>query len=365
MRGHRAAERRHFDATRSMDLDHLRGQFVPWCRLRTPEDTLAFKLTGTTLLACGSQRVVLFDVEKGEHQDYFEVDATAGLLRYIDFSEQHIFIVCTHRFSAYDRATGSRVLVIPAGRQLWDFYAKPENQWKREKETQNHGELGFRRAEPLGGTHRDDYFHAGGLSLILNTAVILRLLTSLRKAHVSSCGKHLAIKATSNRVILIQDFRRLLPTLSASAPPALVPSPVKLRDISKQVDFYAEWPPSQPAPEGYLAYGRGKVAIIGTHGIYVLVLDSILDQLGDVKPLAKDVSLRTIQPASPQHQPSWPNLRLRKVGFANPQTLNKVTFLCLQLTETKLYFSLLHDEAPDGWGDNMWCYDFAPSPQSA
>ena len=163
MKGHRAAERRHFDATRGKDPDHLRGQFVPWCRLRTPEDTLAFKLTGTTLLACGSQRASLFDVEKGELQESFEVDATAGLLRYIDFSEQHIFIVCTREFSAYDRATGSRVLAIPAGRQPWDFYAKPENQWRRKKEPlDHHGELCFRRAEPSGRTYRDDYFHAGG-----------------------------------------------------------------------------------------------------------------------------------------------------------------------------------------------------------
>lgn len=339
IRGNRVAERVYLDPNRSRDPDHLRGQFVPWARLLVPEDGRAFKLTRGTLLVCSAQKAFLFDVGKGELQQTIEVVATTGRLRYVDISEQHVFIVCSLQLSVYDRATGSGVLAIPAGRQPWDFYANPENQWRRTEETLNHGELGFRRAEPSNRSHRDDYFHA---------------------AHVSSCGKNLAIKATSNRVILIQDFWRLLPTLSSSSPPASVPSSVMLRDISKQVDFYGQQPTSEP--EGYLAYDSGKVAIIGTQGIYVLVLDSILDQFGDIKPLPKDISLQTTQPASLRHEQSWPNLRLRQVGFENQELFSRVMFLCLQLTETKLYFSLLPTQEED-LDDNMWYCDFSSSPR--
>lgn len=163
----------------------------------------------------------------------------------------------------------------------------------------------------------------------------------------------------SNRVILIQDFRRLLPALSSSSSSTLIPSPIKIKDISKQVDFYPERP--SPETEGYLAYDRGKVAIIGTHGAYVLVLDSILDQLEEIKPLPKDISLRT-QYISSKHKPSWPNLRLLQVGFNDPKMFNDVMFSCLQLTETKLFFSLIPDHEGEGWDGNMWCYDFASSP---
>jgi len=166
----------------------------------------------------------------------------------------------------------------------------------------------------------------------------------------------------SNRVILIQDFWRLLPTQSSSSPPTLIPSPIKLRDVSKQVDLYPERPSLET--EGYLAYDRGKVAILGTYGAYVLVLDSILDQLEEIKPLPKDVSLRT-QHIPSKHKPTWPNLRLRQVEFDNPGMFNEVMFSCLQLTETKLFFSLVPEDEEDGWGGNMWCYDFASSPSLA
>ena len=111
--------------------------------------------------------------------------------------------------------------------------------------------------------------------------------------------------------------------------------------------------------EGYLAYDHGKVAVAGIHGIYVLVLDSILDQLGEIELPPKDVSLRSLGPITLEHMPSWRNLRLREVVFNYPD-VERV--LCLQLTETKLYISVLSGELVVDWGGNMWCIDFAPPP---
>lgn len=161
IKGLRISEKRFFDASRSRDPDHLRGQFVPWARLAVPEDCRAFKLTRRILLISGSQRALLFDVEKAELRQTIEVDGYTGVLRYVDISDQHLFIVCTHQLSIYDRGTGSRVLCIPAGRQSWDFYATPENQLRRTEATLNHGELGFRRFASSNWADREDYFHAG------------------------------------------------------------------------------------------------------------------------------------------------------------------------------------------------------------
>jgi hypothetical protein len=47
--------------------------------------------------------------------------------------------------------------------------------------------------------------------------------------------------------------------------------------------------------EGYLAYGDGKVAAVGLHGVFVLVLDSILNQLGEVDLPWKVISLEGLQ----------------------------------------------------------------------
>lgn len=163
--------------------------------------------------------------------------------------------------------------------------------------------------------------------------------------------------ALSNRVILIQDFWRLLPTFSPSSPPTLTPSPITLQQITKQVDFYVDRPLLRT--EGYLAYDRGKVAVLGTHGLYVLVLDSILDQFGDVDLPPKDVSLQSLQPASPEHTPSWPNLRLREVHFDDLAMSDINMVLCLQLTETRLYATVLFNEWLEARGGNMWYYDFA------
>jgi len=185
-----------------------------------------------------------------------------------------------------------------------------------------------------------------------------------RQVHVSSCGKHLVIMATSNRVILIQDFWRLFPTFSSSSPPTLTPSPITLQQISKQVDFYIDRP-LLDMMEGYLAYDRDKIAVVGIHGIFVLVLDSILDQLGEVNLPPKDVSLRNLLLTSLEYKPSWPNLRLRKVEFDDLDVFNADMFSCLQLTETKLYLSVLLDDFGEERGGNMWCYDFASSPSFA
>ena len=169
--------------------------------------------------------------------------------------------------------------------------------------------------------------------------------------------------ALSNRVILIQDFWRLLPTLSSSSPPTSTRSPITLQQISKQVDFYLERPLLET--EGYLAYGHGKIAVVGIHGIFVLVLDSILDQLGEVDLPPKDVSLQNLQPTSPGHKPSWLNLRLREVEFDGLDMFDTDMVSCLQLTETKLYLSVLSDDFIEERGGNMWCYDFASSPSFA
>lgn len=165
--------------------------------------------------------------------------------------------------------------------------------------------------------------------------------------------------ALSDRVILIQDFWRLLPTVSQSSPSVLTPSPITLQQIAKQVDFYIDQP--LLFAEGYLAYDRGKVAVLGSHGLYVLVLDSVLDQFGDLDLPPKDVSLKSLQPTSPEHKPSWPNLRLREVRFGDLGMPSIDSALCLQLTETRLYATVLFNEWLEAQGGNMWCYDFGSS----
>ncbi|KAF9777862.1 hypothetical protein BJ322DRAFT_513946 [Thelephora terrestris] len=322
----------YLDDSRMGDLEHLRGQFIPWARLLIPEDIddgHTFKLNRGTLLAFNAEKVFLYDIEKAELQQTVEV-TPVGNVRYVDVSEQHVFILSPMQLSVYDRVSGLHVLSIPSGRLPWDFYASPENQWRRTEETFNHGELGFRRAVPQTWAHREDYFDA---------------------VHVSSCGKHLAIMAMSNRVIIIQDFWRLVG-----------PSKIMLKQIAKQIDFYVQRPSLPTETETCLAYDCGKVAIFGALGIYVLVLDSILDQLGDIDLPSKDPSLRNLMRPS-EHEQSWPNLRLRKVIFYDLQVSRGDILSCLQLSKTKLYLSVISVDPLNERSDNMWCYDFASPPR--
>jgi len=155
-----AARQRHLVAGRSRDPGHLRGHFVPWARLLVPEDGRAFKLTRGTLLVSSIQKAFLFDVETAELQQTIEIHSI-GRLRYVDVSEQHIFVISTLQLNVYRRADGLRVLSIDAGRLPWAFYATPANQLRCAEETFNYGELGFRRATPPNWADREDYFHAG------------------------------------------------------------------------------------------------------------------------------------------------------------------------------------------------------------
>jgi len=155
----------------------------------------------------------------------------------------------------------------------------------------------------------------------------------------------------SNRVIFVHDFWRLL-----------TPSPVKLQHISKQVDLCIS--PWSEGAGSCLAYGRGKVAVAGPYGVFVFVLDSIFDRLGEFDLPPGDFSLQSLQPTSPEHKPSRPNLQLREVQFDDPKMFNSGIVSCLQLTETKLYLSVLSDNTTDERGENMWCCDFALSPSA-
>ena len=159
--GNLAAESRYLDDSRRRDPKHLRGQFLPWARFLVPDEARAFKLAGKTLLVSGSQKAFLFDVEKAELQQTIQVGPLPGRLRYVDVSQKHVFIVSTLQLAVYDRVTSSPILVIPAGWQPWDFYANPENQWRRTEESYNYGELGFQQATPPNLGEREDYFHAG------------------------------------------------------------------------------------------------------------------------------------------------------------------------------------------------------------
>lgn len=153
----------YLDASRMRDREHLRGQFTPWARLQIPEDPndgLVFKLTRGTLLAFNADRAFLYDIEKAELQQTIEVQVL-GKVQYVDISEQHVFLLSPLQLAVYDRVSGLRVLSVPSGRLPWDFYATPENQWRRTGETFSHGELGFRRAAPPNWAHREDYFDAG------------------------------------------------------------------------------------------------------------------------------------------------------------------------------------------------------------
>lgn len=157
------AQARYLDASRMRDPDHLHGQFTPWARLLIPEDLddeVAFRLSRGTLLAFNADKVFLYDIEKAELEQIIET-RVPGRVEYIDVSEQHVFIVSHIQLTVYDRVSGLPVLDIPSGRLPWDFYASPENQWRRTEEASDHGELGFRRAVPPNWAHRMDYFDAG------------------------------------------------------------------------------------------------------------------------------------------------------------------------------------------------------------
>jgi hypothetical protein len=126
-----------------------------------PENGRVFKLTRGTLLVSGAHTAFLYDIEKAELQQTIDVQ-TPGQLRYADVSERNIFIVSTLQLNVYDRENGSCVLSIPGGRRPWNFYANPENQWRRTQATPDRGELRFRRAAPVNWADREDYFSAGG-----------------------------------------------------------------------------------------------------------------------------------------------------------------------------------------------------------
>jgi len=166
-----AAQVQYLDASRSRDPGHLHGQFVPWALLKISDRVRAFKLARGTLLVSNAQRASFYSIERAELQQTIQVDIRE-VLRHADASERHLFIVSAFQLTVYDRASGSRILTIPAGRLPWDYYASPENQWRYTEGTPDNYEPSFQQATSPNSDVREDHFRAGVWSKILGTAVI-------------------------------------------------------------------------------------------------------------------------------------------------------------------------------------------------
>lgn len=291
-----------FQAEEKAMVDQEFGRFVPWALLSIPELTRAYRFVYPTLLVAGYDHAFLYDIPTARLVQTINISGVAaedfGDLRYVELSNQHVFICFEAAILVFDRNRRDQkahiinVSWFRSNPLLSIYPGSPRHkQWDPKRRM---------RRELIGLVPTNGRFS------FTNQAA------EACAVHTSPCGNHLAILLSDNRLVLVEQFRRLFT------------GEAKLEDIATDIVFGSIAYDSSC----YLAFHDDKVGVATHMGIFVVTLDST--RRGIEGPWTGPNSLEGTGR-------SFPNLLVTSVhGFDKPASLRDIS--CLQLTRTGMFF---------------------------
>ncbi|GBE81288.1 hypothetical protein SCP_0310150 [Sparassis crispa] len=295
-----------------------RGHFKPWALLETPEQGRAFRFAYPTLAVVSYDAIYLWDITSatlvesiGDIQSLHGGSSALGDINYVDVSPRYVFS------SSTNYAETQAVLDPPDPRLL----------------------------------------ESGSLPTVLPIAVHVSARHSTSQhdftagkfwLHVSSSGRDIAVLCSDNRLILIRDFERV------------TKGPVSIAEVALELHLRPSEAREDIGLHGssyysiYFAYWEGRIGIVTTSGVYILTLDATLHLLpsSEALPDVARTSLGIIQ----EHSSLGSNISFRHLSasyipyFGNGGLLSQVS--CLQMTETKLYFTWNSEDIPPEGSDH-------------
>ncbi|EIN05496.1 hypothetical protein PUNSTDRAFT_145915 [Punctularia strigosozonata HHB-11173 SS5] len=281
------------------------GYFQPWCRLLMPEDARAFRFVYPTLLVASHTRAYLWDIPSGrliqtiEGIQELNEGTLLGAIHYVELSERHVYICGRSQLRVFSRAENGKLLL-----------AVSSAPWTSRQPTYQ-----TQTIIDYGPSNNDE--HAGVLErMALSPPVvqspIFLLPAMFNAAHVSPCGRHLAILTSDSKLLLVEDLDRVL-TGNVTFDQAV--TSIALGSVTFAGGIY-------------LAYGRGRVAAATASGVFVLTLNARRCFDGD-----PDAS-SSMDPT----RPSFPHVRVSRVIDID-DVGNLRDMGCLQLTDLGVWFA--------------------------
>ncbi|EMD33102.1 hypothetical protein CERSUDRAFT_118157 [Gelatoporia subvermispora B] len=318
-----------------------RGHFTPWAILRPSEPTRAYHLVYPTLAVVGVNSVFLWDVPSAtlvetirDIQGLHGGDRPLGRINYVELNSRHVFLCGEHELRVFARGGGSLVLRVSS---------------------QQNPLTSTRVALGSPTVIRRDPSPIQPLTAHIIEQPITNFLDSMFLAvHVSPCGRELAAMLSDDRLLLIEDFERIVKGQASFEDVALE---VKLSGVPQDGD--GGWMPDVLSV--YLALDHGRVGVVTTAGLYLITLDFTRSALPELPESSVPPSLGFIRGRSTlPPSVSFPNVAFSFVPFigaplgTSPGLLHDVS--CLQMTESRLYMT---------WYDlDIACVDPSAPPMS-
>ncbi|CCM03953.1 uncharacterized protein FIBRA_06106 [Fibroporia radiculosa] len=292
--------------------DITRGHFRPWALFGIPEPTTAYRFVYPTLVTMSRSTAYLCDVPTGqfirEIQGIQDGDVPLGRIAYVELSAQYVFVCGMRQFRVFSRANGAQVLWISNNQPT---FAHTRIQLEADQDA---------RAKEF------DQVVSALHARLFSTPKVNPPPLNFVAVHVSRSGRDLVILMDDNRLLLVQDFERI------------IKDEVELTDVALEVHL-----PNQlkRGSSVYLAYEHGRVSVVTASGVYILTLDVARHGLFDPSRFADDTY---VAPGMIENIPSLPPdipfpylsavfvPRLRH-GYA----LYQVS--CLQMTATKVFLT--------------------------
>jgi hypothetical protein len=196
-----------------------RGCFAPWALLPMPEPTLAYRFVYPSLLTTSERRAFLFDIPSGGLVQKINIRSDnddPGEICYVELNSTYVFVCFSSEIRVFSRSgNGRRILAVP----ISGFSSRaPVLGIQPGSPRRIRGpDDKFLQREKLGASHpsmrlslfmEPEFFACKLFALRVSTGKPLKSFTS--SVHVSPCGRHLAILISDNRLLLVENFERLV-----------------------------------------------------------------------------------------------------------------------------------------------------------
>ncbi|KZT69695.1 hypothetical protein DAEQUDRAFT_669130 [Daedalea quercina L-15889] len=175
-----------------------RGHLKPWCLITTSQPTFAYRFAYPTLVVMSMDTAYLWDIPSAtlvqtirDVEEPFTHDDGDGderaTISYVDVSARHLFICGWHELRVFNRADGSLALRIPSQ----PTFTNARILLSHER----------RDAQTVPSTLPLPSFVAGASP---------PPRPSWARPHVSRCGRHLVAMLADNRLLLVENFERVV-----------------------------------------------------------------------------------------------------------------------------------------------------------
>lgn len=308
-----------------------KGRFRPWALINMSDVGRAFRFVYPTLAVATLGCVYLWDIPSarlveamgGIQALHLEANGTMfGDINYVDLNEQYVFLCGSSGFRLLRRNGGALALALLSSHA-------------------QHGKCPVVLDEIDLNVVDSSIPAPRVLPINMNADFGRGLIRSPHEfiaAHVSPCGRHLAILSSDNRLLLFQDFERV------------VKEPALLSEVVLEVRLTRS---DKIQYSVYLTFGPERVSVVSTAGIFIFTLDSRAHLLlpDDRSSELSRTTLGLIR-NRPSLNPntSFPYLSASYLTFSVLR-LALAEVSCLQMTERRLYFTWSSDYVPEEVSD--------------